>query len=203
MACSNPLDDQRNFACVTIASVDLIKLPLIDILESRIKPVDLYKEINLHSNILSGKYKLSQDQLNLCFLQPPAKPDYSKFDVTLLYTLIRNLCPSLKPTKGWGTQPDDADIQIGDDIERLRLVRNNCYAHADSAEISDTDFKDIWKKLKSTIIRMQTHSGSSVDYEQEFLKVERVKYNHAHLEECKSILDGYLYLRNQTDERGE
>lgn len=203
MACSNPLDDQRNFACVTIASVDLIKLPLIDILESRIKPVDLYKEINLHSNILSGKYKLSQDQLNLCFLQPPAKPDYSKFDVTLLYRLIRNLCPSLKPTKGWGTQPDDADIQIGDDIERLRLVRNNCYAHADSAAISDTDFKDIWKKLKSTIIRMQTHSGSSVDYEQEFLKVERVKYNHAHLEECKSILDGYLYLRNQTDERGE
>lgn len=56
MACSNPLDDQRNFAGVTIASVDLIKLPLIDILESRIKPVDLYKKINLHSNILSGKY---------------------------------------------------------------------------------------------------------------------------------------------------
>lgn len=203
MACSNPLDDQRNFACVTIASVDLIKMPLIDILESRIKPVDLYKKINLHSNILSGKYKLSQDQLNLCFLQPPAKPDYSKFDVTLLYTLIRNLCPSLKPTKGWGTQPDDADIQIGDDIERLRLVRNNFHAHASSAAISDTDFKDIWKKLKSTIIRMQTNSGSSVDYEQELLKVERVKYNHAHLEECKSILDGYLYLHNHTDERGE
>lgn len=162
-------------ALITVASVDFIKLPLIDILGNRIMPVDLYKEINSpHSTLLSGKYKLNQSQLNLCFLQPSAKPDYSKFDVTLLYTLIRNLCPSLKPTKGWGTQPDDTDIKTGDDIERLRLFRNNYYAHADSAAISDTDFKDIWKKLKSIINRMQSNSGCSVNYEQELLKIARV-----------------------------
>lgn len=48
---------------------------------------------------------------------------------------------------------------------------------------------------------MQSNSGCSVNYEQELLKIERVKYNHAHLEECKSILDGYLYLRKQTVEK--
>lgn len=122
MAPSFLSNDQQNFECVTIASVDFIKLPLKDILESRIRPVDLFKEINSCPALLSHKQKLRQDQLNLCFLQPPAEPDYRKFDVTLPYTLLRNLCTSLKPTKGWGTQPDD--IQIGDDIERLRLFRN-------------------------------------------------------------------------------
>lgn len=109
MASSCPSQDQQNFECVTIASVDFIKLPLKDILESHIQPVDLFKEINSCPALSSHKHKLRQDQLKLCFLQPPAEPDYRKFDVTLLYTLIRNLCPSVKPTKGWGTQPDDAD----------------------------------------------------------------------------------------------
>lgn len=202
MASSFLSNDQQNFECVTIASVDFIKLPLIDILESHIRPVDLGREIILFPALTTGKNKLRQDQLNLCFPQYPTEPKYSNFDVTLLYTLIRNLCPSLKPTRGWGTQPDDADIQIGDDIERLRLFRNNYYAHADSAAISDTEFQDVWSHLKSIINRMQSSLGCSVDYEQELLKIERVKYNHAHLEEYKRILDGYLYLRKETDDRG-
>lgn len=193
--------DQQNFECVAIASVDCVKLPLIDILDSHVKPVDLEREINSCPALLSGKYKLRQDQLNLCFLPPPAEPDYSTFDVSLLYTLIRNLCPSLKPKRGWGTQPNDTDIQIGDDVERLRLFRNNYYAHADSAAISETDFRDIWKELNSIINRMQSNLGCSVDYKQELLKIEHIKYNHAHLEECKRILDGYLYLLKETDDR--
>lgn len=123
MAFSPASNDQRNFECITVTSVDFIKLPLKDILESHIKPVDLFKGINSCPTLLSGKYKLRQDQLKLCFLQPPAIPDYSKFDVTLLYTLIRNLCPSLKPTKGWGKDPDDADIQIGDDTMHMPILQ--------------------------------------------------------------------------------
>lgn len=203
MASSFLSNDQQNFECITIASVDFIKLPLIDILESHIKPVDLGRAIISFPALTTGKNKLRQDQLNLCFPQHHTEPKYSNFDVTLLYTLIRNLCPSLKPTRGWGTQPDNADIQIGDDIERLRLFRNNYYAHAESAAISDTEFQDVWSQLKSIINRMQSNLGcSSVDYEQELLKIERVKYNHAHLEECKRILDGYLYLHKETDDRG-
>lgn len=206
MAFSPPSNDQLNFECVTVASVNFIQLPLKDILESFIQPVDLFKEINSCPALLSGKYKLRQDQLNLCFLQPPALPDYNKFDVTLLYTLIRNLCPLLKPTKGWGKEPDDADIQTGDDIERLRLFRNNYYAHAISAAISDADFKDIWNDLNSVVNRIQKYmysKGHNVDYEQELSKIESSKIAKYHLESCKLILEALLTLQKQTDEKGK
>lgn len=202
MASSCPSQDQQNFECVTIASVDFIKLPLKDILESRIQPVDLFKEINSCPALLSHKHKLRQDQLKLCFLQPPAEPDYRKFDVTLLYTLIRNLCPSLKPTKGWGTQPDDADIQIGDDIERLRLFRNNYYGHASSAAISDFDFAKIWKDLKSLINRIQSTMKCSVDYEEELNKIERAKFTRDQLENCKLLLEAIVILGQQRKNEG-
>lgn len=201
MAFSPTSNDQRNFECVTVASVDFIKLPLKDILESLIQPVDLFKGINSCPALLSGKYKLRQDQLKLCFIQPKAIPDYSKFDVTLLYTLIRNLCPSLKPTKGWGKDPDDADIQIGDDIERLRLFRNNYHAHADSAAISDANFKDIWKNLKSVVHRIQKYmynTGRNVNYEQELIKMESSKIAQDHLESCKLLLQALMNIQQLT-----
>lgn len=202
MAASCPSQDQQNFECVTIASVDFIKLPLKDILESRIQPVDLFKEINSCPALLSHKHKLRQDQLNLCFLQPPAEPDYRKFDVTLLYTLIRNLCPSLKPTKGWGTQPGDADIQIGDDIERLRLFRNNYYGHASSSTISDVDFAKIWKDLKSVINRIRSTTKCCVDYEDELIKIERAKFTRSQLENCKVLLGALAILQQRKEDGG-
>lgn len=200
MAFSPASNDQRNFECITVASVDFIKLPLKDILESRIKPVDLFKEIKSCPALLSGKRKLRTDQLKLCFLQPPAELDYSKFDVTLLYTLIRNLCPSIKPTKGWGCQPDDADIQIGDDIERLRMFRNKNYAHANFAEISDTEFNDVWENLKSIVNRIQANTGHSVDYSQKLLNIQSLKTANNHLEECKYLLE--LLQNKQPDKKG-
>lgn len=206
MAFSPASNDQRNFECITVTSVDFIKLPLKDILESHIKPVDLFKGINSCPTLLSGKYKLRQDQLKLCFLQPPAIPDYSKFDVTLLYTLIRNLCPSLKPTKGWGKDPDDADIQIGDDIERLRLFRNNYHAHADSAAISDTDFKVIWKNLNSVVNRIQKNmynKGCNVNFEQELSKIASSKIAQDHLESCKLLLEALINIQKQTNQKGK
>lgn len=206
MAFSSPSNDQRNFECVTVASVDFIKLPLRGILESLIQPVDLFKGINSCSALLSGKFKLRQDQLKLCFIQPPAEPDYSKLDVTLLYTLIRNLCPSLKPTKGWGKDPDDADIQIGDDIERLRLFRNNYHAHADSASISDAEFKEIWKNLKSVVHRLQKYmynTGRNVNYERQLTEIESFKITQDHLDSCKLILQALMNIQNQTDLKGE
>lgn len=88
----------HNFYCVVIASVELIPLPLRDILANHVKDKDLFKEINLCSSLLFGKHKLSRDQLKICYLTPPAIPDYSNFDVSLLYKLIRNLCSSIRPT---------------------------------------------------------------------------------------------------------
>lgn len=192
MAFSCQRNETENFNCVKVASVDLIKLPLADILFSQISPVNLFHEIGKCSTLFSGKCKLRTDQLSTCYLQPPALPDSSRFDVTLLYTLIRNLCPSLKPTQGWGNNPKSADIQIGDDVERLRLFRNNYYAHANSSTISDTEFGVIWKDLKYVINRIQSSIACSADYEQALTTIEQTKFTREHLEDCKLILKAYV-----------
>lgn len=148
--------------------MELIKLPLKDILCSQIKPEDLFLKIK-SSLLLSGRNKLRQDQLSLCYFPPPLLPDYSKFDVTLLYTLIRNLCSGLEPTRGWGHEPGPTDTKIGDDVERLRLFRNRNIAHVNSATIPDDKFDDLWRTLKAVLSRLMSHSGCRVDYEQELI----------------------------------
>lgn len=195
---------KHNFYCVVKACLELINLPLVDILATYVKDVDLFNRINSCPNLLSGRNKLRIDQQKICYLTPPAVPDYKKFDVTLLYTLIRNLCPpSLRPTQGWGYEPKITDTQVGDDIERLRLFRNNYCAHAVFEEIPDKEFESLWNDLKSVIRRIQSNGLTvfSVNYEQELTAIENYKFTHDYLEKCEVLLKAFLKL--QTDERGK
>lgn len=145
---------EQNFIYFAKVCIDFINLPLIDILTEYVKPGDLYVKINCSSTLMYGKNKLHPYQLKLCFFPLPLLPDYSKFDATLLYTLIRNLCPSLTPTQGWGNEPMDTDTEIGDDIGRLRLFRNS-YAHGEFTEISDNEFRTLWINIKDVSERIQ------------------------------------------------
>lgn len=189
---------KTNFQCVTVASVELIQLPLRDILARCIKPGDLFNKIRSCSSL----NKLRQDQLKICFLQPPLEPDYKAFDVSLLYTLLRNCCSLPSPSQGWGKEPKSTDTHLSDDIERLRLFRNNYYAHVNSAEISDVLFYDIWMNLKSVLKRIQSHMNCNVDYEQELIKIERYKITQYQFDTCRLLLDAYVNLQTQTSDRG-
>lgn len=186
MSVSGLSDYRRNFHCVTVASVDLITPVLKDILTRHIKPVNLYIQIKPCLKNLN----LRKEQQAICFI-PPASgvPDYNKFDVSLLYTLIRNLCHLPCPAQGWGNPkwPKATDTQISDDIERLRLSRNTYYAHRISAKISDNEFKDIWGNLTSAINRIQ--SGYNIDYKDELIRIQQIKFTLSDWEECVKILD--------------
>lgn len=190
LPCSS--NDSLNFQSVTVASVDVIKLPLRDILDRHIKPGDLYHKITSCSTL-----NLRPEQKTICLIPPPDLPDYNTFDVTLLYSLIRNLCPLPCPKRGWGNKPEALDIQISDDIERLRLFRNNYYAHANSAAISDHMFKNIWRDLKQTFKRIK--SKYNLDYEDELLRIEQSTYTHSHWKECMFILNAYASRQKETD----
>lgn len=197
MASSNDKHDKRNFQWITVASVDLIKLPLIDILASQIKPVDLFQKIQSCSTL-----KLLPDQRKFCLIQPPGLPDYNTFDFTLLYTLIRNLRCLPSPAQGWGKEPKATDTEISDDIERLRLFRNNYYAHASSASISDGVFEDLWRNLKLAIKRINSKIRCNTDYEEELIKIERSKFTEYQLETCRVLLDALANIQKQADSKG-
>lgn len=134
---------QLNFARFSIVCVDIIKLPLKDILNIYIKPAELENNIKSCPSLRTGVCKLNPDQQRKCCFISSNVPDYSKFDVPLLYTLIRNLCPTLEPTNKWGNKPTVKDVCVGDDIERIRVLRNAYFAHTESAEISNDEFKKL------------------------------------------------------------
>lgn len=194
---------QKNFTCLAIVCVDLIKLPLIDILENHVKPSDLYAQINC-STLISGN-KLGPDQKKLCYITPPDIPDYNKFDVSLLYTLIRNVCPSLKPTGRWGEEPAAAHTQLGDDIERLRWFRNREFAHANSAEITDGEFNKHWTDLHNVLNRIQSNSnaGCKTDYRQNFMSIKQRLLNYDDLEKYKLLLEATIHVSQQREDMGK
>lgn len=192
----------HNFICFAKVCVDIIKLPLIDILTQIVMPAEMYKTIS-NSTLTSGKNKLNPAPKKLCYFPPPVLPDYSKFDVTLLYTLIRNLHPSSlrKPTRGWGSEPRNNDITIGDDIERLRLLRNYHYGHAGSTEIPDCDFEAFLKKVEPVIKRFQTYTKA--DYLRELDKLENIRFGFSDLEKYKQFLEVLIIEWKQLENRGK
>ncbi|XP_062578640.1 muscle M-line assembly protein unc-89-like, partial [Saccostrea cucullata] len=169
MASSVLSGDQLNFTRIVIACVDEIKVVLADILSCEIKPGDLPKAIRSCSNLITGMFKLRTEQMNICCPSPSGAPDYYKFDVTLLYALIRNLCPQLKPTQGWGKAPSIKDMQIGDDIERLREIRNTMHAHVNSSKVDDATFSSHWQNLPRITIRGNANvvCGNNTSFEAE------------------------------------
>lgn len=179
-------NEQLNFARLAIACLDVIKLPLIDILHLNVKADELLDKIEANQTLMKGKHKLYTKEKEKCCIQPPDIPDYSQFDVTLLCKLISHLCPSIQPRQGWGVEPSHGDTGLGDDIVRIRVLRNEVFAHAASAEIDDEAFEDIWDDIKRVLTRIQTSTPNfkSVDY---VVKLQTVKGMPKDSEECATV----------------
>lgn len=185
--------DEQRFTCVALVCVDFLQLPLIDILANEIKPPDLFNKISACSKISNGK-PFTLEQRKLCFLKPPDIPDYTKFDITLLYKLLRNLCSSLTPQQDWGKEPKAIDMMIVHDIERLRLFRNG-FAHASSSEFTEDKFDQIWKNLKSVIQRIQNFTssiGCKTNYIDRLKKIKNREFGYDDLEKYKLCVKSIL-----------
>ncbi|XP_062612407.1 hemicentin-2-like [Saccostrea cucullata] len=195
---SKPLSKgQQNFTQLAIACVEEITQVFKDTFETQIKPKDLYSAIIKCSKLTNGKDKLNQYQHKICCIFPPQVPDYNKFDVSLFYKLMRNLCPSLEPTTGWGNAPNTSDLQIGDDIERLRIFRNEMFAHLESSEVPDGIFSQCWKELKGCIHRAQSFMdshGYCVNYDEELKNIEKLDLSCKDMDKYKLFLEEIMIM---------
>ena len=139
------------------AVVDLGGDILRDALYYHIKPAVVV------SYVLASRYFRNQP-LNvhqISVLQNTSvKGDYSDCDITLIYSLLRNLpstSAALRPTSGWGKLPVAAgDTTLGDDIERIRQIRNEVYGHVASTAISDALYTHYMAELQAICVRMDT-----------------------------------------------
>lgn len=77
------------------------------------------------------------------------------FDITLLVLLLRNVCGLSPPaTTGWNNPPLPTDMTEEADIVRLRIHRNEVYAHTNVASVDDLTFSKYWVSIKEPLIRI-------------------------------------------------
>jgi hypothetical protein len=139
------------------------------ILEDKIPPIDILKEANKEKRL-----RLNSSQETV--LKRASASDYSELDISILYSLIRNICTSIPPpTNGWGEDPDVHDVTIGDDIERIRTMRNELYGHASVAQMSDADFQTHFNNITDIGKRMDKYFSSinkTTSYEKKLKVIE-------------------------------
>lgn len=132
---------------------------LCDVLKSEISPSDLVNKYNV------GGKKLSKDQETLVYGK-----DYSKFDVTLLYFLLRNTCTIPQHTNRWGHNPISKDRSVSANIERIRLIRNDV-VHMSSIDFSITDFNKKCQDIYDIVQELEKSLGLSTYHQDEVKKI--------------------------------
>lgn len=91
--------------------------------------------------------------------------DYSDFDISLLYFLLRNVCSIPPHTNQWGNVPRQEDRGLSANIERIRIIRNEYYGHVTQIFISDADFEQNWKTIFQIVRELECYVGSDTEYQ--------------------------------------
>ena len=129
--------------------LDILPDLLRDFLASNFNPC---QAIHLPRNV-----KLTPPQQNI-FGNIQQKGNYSECDISLSYILIRNLY-KVPPIKGWGKTLDPADYSLSADAERIRVYRNEVYAHANSCYMSKNYYVKFVNDVRLIIQRFDTCHG--------------------------------------------
>lgn len=106
-------------------------------------------------------------------LKYAAQYGYADFDIPLIYNILRNLhAPAVRPTRGWEHPigPLVNEIEIGDDIERCRRIRNEII-HRGNTKVDDQElnryfyvFKTIAERLEKACNKPNNEFVSTVEY---------------------------------------
>nr|XP_022316071.1 uncharacterized protein LOC111119843 isoform X2 [Crassostrea virginica] len=162
MATSNqgtrPPEDRTRFFRLSLIIDDELTQILRDLLHNEVHPSLIYK-------VIQRKYlsKLRPDQVVV--IKNANTHGYQEFDITLLYTLLRNVCQNITPpSQGWGVSamPSPNEVTVGDDIKRIHIIRNTLFGHIPEAAISETDFKEYLSIISDICTRM--HALLNKDY---------------------------------------
>ncbi|XP_062584539.1 uncharacterized protein LOC134246228 [Saccostrea cucullata] len=104
--------------------------------------------------------QLNKDQCDLLFPVDKSIPTSSTFDVTLMYKLLRNYGPNLpSPTKGWGKTPEPGQKSPTDDVERIRVYRNEVEHKTPATSVMEKeDCRVKWRDLCQAILRLSAGS---------------------------------------------
>lgn len=121
--------------------------------------------------------------------------NYVDFDITLLYSLFRNIDKLVTPhAQGWGKDPGTKDRSMSANIERIRIIRNK-YAHSSEYSIADKEFKHLWKEIFQIVQELEKDLGTTV-YQDGVKEIETCTMDP---EESKMCIEKFVQLNKRVD----
>ncbi|XP_062585225.1 uncharacterized protein LOC134246893, partial [Saccostrea cucullata] len=180
----NPNEGRSRFAKLGMAINDELSQAYRDILKINVDPKDmnaLVKSEDIFRNLSANQRLL---------LSQTATSGYKELDISLMYKLLRNICKNIpQPTNGWGgdSMPKEGENTVGDDIERIRLIRNDVFGHVSSASTTKDTFDKCWLIISKVCTRLQLYTGKnylnglqnireqSLKKEDELAEIEKIK----------------------------
>ena len=120
-------------------------------------PVRLATGLNANYLTLKDLFKkkvLRSSQWDLLFPSGGAAPDSNKFDITLLFLLLTNICGLTPPPLGWHTKPSTSDSSFEALLAHVKFFRNELYGHVSSIGIDTLTFSTLWKDISAVLVSL-------------------------------------------------
>ena len=154
---SSSTTETTNYSRLCRVLVDLGTCALRDCFDSICTPPTLHRVLAANQPILQNlrsRRIINATQWGKLFPAIPTSVSSKNFDITLLMTLLRNICGLAPPMTGWDVLPAATDTSCEADIARVKYFRNVVYAHAEHASIDDSEFHRHWKDIRDTLVRL-------------------------------------------------
>ncbi|CAB4010885.1 E3 ubiquitin- ligase DZIP3, partial [Paramuricea clavata] len=183
------LDEKANFTRLSRLLVDKGTEALRNTLDSLHPSANLPAVLNANRTaLLKLKPRVINDtQWDLLFPPSGNPPNSKTFDVTLLTVFLRNICGLPPPATGWNTMPPETDRSPQANVTRIKLLRNQIYAHVSSTEVDKAAFENLWQKVTEALEIDDLKTCPLGPEEENY--VQNLKEWVLKEDDCKNILD--------------
>ncbi|XP_068717049.1 uncharacterized protein [Montipora capricornis] len=144
---------------------------LRNVFDTHHPPANLAADLNACYSILDQLFRrriLNGHQWDRLFPGGGAPPDSTKFDITLLFLLLTNICALTPPHTGWHCKPPPSDTSREANLARIKFFRNQLYGHITTTGVDELMFNALWQEISAVLVSLGL-SQAEVDR----LKAER------------------------------
>lgn len=129
-------DDNIRCAQCTFVVLHIFTEMLQDLLADTHIPPSALKRMIKKSNIDIKKFERQT-------VKTMTTDGFAKLDISVMYKIIKHFNLIAVPTRNWGANPLPKEIELGDDIERIRNARNHL-VHKWDANVSEKSFTEFF-----------------------------------------------------------
>ncbi|XP_071122060.1 uncharacterized protein [Mytilus edulis] len=145
------IENGERFARIGWVIIDIFPKILRAVIQMKIAADVMYKHCSTPPNW--GRF--SYDEQNK-LKSMNSSNTYDLLDIPLVYRLLRQFSLIQEPANAWGQQPSSSHISTGDDIERIRFLRND-FAHRSNINTTQSEFDDTFSTFKDICRRMDVY----------------------------------------------